>query len=670
MKLDQRCILILDFLLTQDNFIKIKDIADSLTISERTIRYSLDKIDTFLNENRIQKLTRHSKKGIIIENRSAIGEILAKFKRQITPEKYKYAANEIEQFILLKLLLSEKDIAIHEFEQTLFISRSSVLNYLRAIEGEIFLSDLTLSHKPRIGYSISGDVLTKCTLFARKFLKAINIREFYQFLESEQTLSKKGELFFYNLFELDFLQQAAQETEMLLAELKRTVDDQLYLTILTVLLKIHLKQPNFSYANWQNQGSEYDSALSSMISVVENAESARNSKEAIQFSYELCKAMGAIYHLDFCSEEAPFFTQITSHIGLMIHRIKAGITTHNPIFSDFMRDNKELFLATKKACEQLEKQFSFVVSAQEVSFLAIYFASELKRRQTETHLRPSLLIVCAEGIAVSNMLKVQLDQLFEFSTIDTLPLRKFKANLLDTFDYVITTVKIQDIHSERILRIGNYLQKSDMQLLQKHFQMKLLKKKSQVLDKFSEIMAIIGEHTQITNLSKLEIDLLNLLAREDSKRKEPLPEIEFDASLVVQKNAVTTWKQAISLGTEALLKKGFIEQRYHDKIMRNFKEYGPYMVVAPGVVLAHAGLQDGALANAMSVTVLENGVLFFDRYEKPVQLLFTLAFHQKEAHKVVEQLVKIALNEEKVAQIISTRSARDICSYLKAAIYE
>lgn len=63
---------------------------------------------------------------------------MSKFKQQITPKKYRYSQEEVQQFLLLKLLLSEDVLPVTYFEEVLFISRSSVLNHLRAIEGELF----------------------------------------------------------------------------------------------------------------------------------------------------------------------------------------------------------------------------------------------------------------------------------------------------------------------------------------------------------------------------------------------------------------------------------------------------------------------------------------------------------------------------------------------------
>ncbi|WP_239253555.1 BglG family transcription antiterminator [Listeria ilorinensis] len=669
MKLDKRCIVVLDLLLQQEDFIKIKSLAKEVQTTERNIRYSLTKIDRFLNAEKVNPLIRHPRKGVMVENRPRVRTLFAQFNQRITPETYKYASEEIEQFIFLKLLLMETPISIQYFEETLFISRTSVINHLRALEGEVFLSDLTLTHKPRIGYLIEGDLMTKSVLFARRFLSAVNIREFYQFLDSEQSLSKKGELFFYNLFELDLLAEVVAEGEAITQDLNRTVDDQLYLTILSILLKCHHNDTTFKFQAWENQGTPLDAALEKIIGLVKQFKNAGQVALVKHFAGRLCIKMGDIYHQDFLTDNQAFFEQISAHISLMIKRLRAGVSIANPIFSEFMRENKEIFITTKRICAELEEEFQFSISAQEISFLAIYFASELERKQV-SHTKPSLLIVCAAGMAVSNMLRVQLDQLFEFSEIDTTSLHKFDPAMMKAYDYVITTVDIPDVHSKRLLRIHPYLQKEDMKLLQEHFQMKLVKNDEQMIDKFSEIMKIISENAQITNLSKLELDLLECLTKNQQTRNHDLPAVAFDESSVIQVKDMPTWRKAIRIGTSHLENQGYVTEQFYEKIIHNFKEFGPYMVVSPGVVLAHAGPEDGVIRDSMSVTILEEGVLFYDRYEEPVRLIFTLAFKSPETRKLVEQLVKFVLNEEKVNRLVMMKSARDIYHDVQSAIYE
>ncbi|MEE9727541.1 BglG family transcription antiterminator [Listeria seeligeri] len=672
MKLNQQCIQILDFLMEQEDFKNIGYISSELGHSERSVRYSLEKIDVFLGEQNLPALIRHTRKGVLLPEKNIVSPVVNKFKQRITPKKYRYSQEEVQQFLLLKLLLSEEVLPVTYFEEVLFISRSSVLNHLRAIEGELFLNNLDLSHQPRHGFLVTGNLITKSSLFARSFLRFINIREFYQFLDSENSLSKKGELFFYNLFEMEVLQEVNLEAHSVEENASRAMDEQLYLTLIAVLLKQHEAKPEFRFEASFGVVDELDKALETIIGSLKQYQHGQEDEAVIDaFVKGICEKMGEIYQVDFVNGETDFFAQIKAHIKLMIRRVRAGVIIENPIFNEFMRDNREIFMRVKESLEALKTLLPISVSSQEISFLAIYFASEVQRNLQTEEMKPNLLIICPEGVAVSKMIAIQIEKMFEFESIQTIGLRKFKQEMMTKFDFVISTVDLPDMLDSKVLRIHSYLQKEDLELLQKHLRMKLVKDDKQIINKFSKILAIIGENTQINNLSKLEFDLLEALISDDGESpKKNIPPFYFTEETIMLEKSCPTWRQAIKVGTKCLEDLSIIEPSYHEKIIENLKTYGPYMVIAPGVAIAHAGANDGVLMDGLGVTVIEDGILFYDRYEEPVHVIFTLALNTKEAHSIVEQLMKLALNEEKMNKIKLASSKRDIYHYVKSAIFE
>lgn len=672
MKLNQQCIQILDFLMEQEDFKNIGYISSELGHSERSVRYSLEKIDVFLGEQNLPALIRHTRKGVLLPEKNIVSPVVNKFKQRITPKKYRYSQEEVQQFLLLKLLLSEEVLPVTYFEEVLFISRSSVLNHLRAIEGELFLNNLDLSHQPRHGFLVTGNLITKSSLFARSFLRFINIREFYQFLDSENSLSKKGELFFYNLFEMEVLQEVNLEARSVEENANRAMDEQLYLTLIAVLLKQHEAKPEFRFEASFAVVDELDKALETIIGSLKQYHHGQEDEVVIDaFVKGICEKMGEIYQVDFVNGETDFFAQIKAHIKLMIRRVRAGVIIENPIFNEFMRDNREIFMRVKESLEALKMLLPISVSSQEISFLAIYFASEVQRNLQTEEMKPNLLIICPEGVAVSKMIATQLEKMFEFESIQTIGLRKFKQEMMTKFDFVISTVDLPDMHDSKVLRIHSYLQKEDLELLQKHLRMKLVKDDKQIINKFSKILAIIGENTQINNLSKLEFDLLEaLISDEGESPKKDIPPFYFTEETIMLEKSCPTWRRAIKVGTKCLEDLSIVEPSYHEKIIENLKTYGPYMVIAPGVAIAHAGANDGVLMDGLGVTVIEDGILFYDRYEEPVHVIFTLALNTKEAHSIVEQLMKLALNEEKMNKIKLASSKRDIYHYVKSTIFE
>ena len=113
--------------------------------------------------------------------------------------------------------------------------------------------------------------------------------------------------------------------------------------------------------------------------------------------------------------------------------------------------------------------------------------------------------------------------------------------------------------------------------------------------------------------------------------------------------SASDWKEAIHEGVKPLLEKGYIEERYEEAILENFKELGPYMVIAPGVVLSHARPENGVVQMGMSIVNLLDGVKFGHETNDPVYLVITLAASDNTSHlELLRELMGILMEDTKL----------------------
>lgn len=113
--------------------------------------------------------------------------------------------------------------------------------------------------------------------------------------------------------------------------------------------------------------------------------------------------------------------------------------------------------------------------------------------------------------------------------------------------------------------------------------------------------------------------------------------------------SASDWKEAIREGVKPLLEKGYIEERYEEAILENFKELGPYMVIAPGVVLSHARPENGVVQMGMSIVNLLEGVKFGHETNDPVYLVITLAASDNTSHlELLRELMGILMEDTKL----------------------
>jgi len=114
------------------------------------------------------------------------------------------------------------------------------------------------------------------------------------------------------------------------------------------------------------------------------------------------------------------------------------------------------------------------------------------------------------------------------------------------------------------------------------------------------------------------------------------------------------WEEAVRCGGQLLVEGGVCEPRYVDAMVQAVRDLGPYMVLAPGIALAHARPEDGVLAVGMSLITLASPVEFGSEANDPVQLIISFGGVDKEKHIGMLQALSQFLVEEENQQLLKT----------------
>ena len=102
--------------------------------------------------------------------------------------------------------------------------------------------------------------------------------------------------------------------------------------------------------------------------------------------------------------------------------------------------------------------------------------------------------------------------------------------------------------------------------------------------------------------------------------------------LIALQIQVADWRQAVRAGGELLVKAGICEVRYVDAMVKAVEEMGPYMVLAPGLALAHARPEDGVKKIGMSIITLSTPVEFGSESNDPVKLVISFGGVDNKSH--------------------------------------
>jgi mannitol/fructose-specific phosphotransferase system IIA component (Ntr-type) len=124
------------------------------------------------------------------------------------------------------------------------------------------------------------------------------------------------------------------------------------------------------------------------------------------------------------------------------------------------------------------------------------------------------------------------------------------------------------------------------------------------------------------------------------------------------KVSANNWEEALRQGGQLLIDDDGVEPRYLDAIINTVKELGPYVVIAPGLALGHAGPDMGVLKTCFSLITLKKPVEFDVPENDPVDIIFCFAAPNKEEH--MEALRDMAMFCSETRNIDATRSSTEV----------
>ena len=140
----------------------------------------------------------------------------------------------------------------------------------------------------------------------------------------------------------------------------------------------------------------------------------------------------------------------------------------------------------------------------------------------------------------------------------------------------------------------------------------------------------------------------------------PLPE------LAITLNApAASWREAVRLAGNALARSGAATPAFADEMIRVIEEFGPYVVIAPGLALAHARPGPETLANGLSVVTLAEPVEFGHAHNDPVVVVLGLSItHANEHIAAVAGLANIFNDESAIPRLAAATTTDEVLSIM------
>lgn len=368
----------------------------------------------------------------------------------------------------------------------------------------------------------------------------------------------------------------------------------------------------------------------------------------------------------YINKKESFLEEFYSHLYGTYYRLIYDIPNMNPILDQLKKDYQDIFTISKLSVRPLEEYAKRKLSEDEIGFITIYFGGEIKNHVERTE-KKKIILVCASGIGTSNLLSIQLtSEIPEINVVG--PYSKEEFTLLEQsmsdIDLVLSTIHLETSKNHRFMQIEPFLGIDQIKAIRKFLGTDITWYK--IRHYMDGVLDIIGNCTTIHDEEKLRKDLTDFIFNRTSITAGGKPMLK---DLLIEENiqflhSASDWKEAIQLASEPLIQGEQIEPRYVAKMIKDVEEFGPYVVISPGVAIPHSRPENGVNQLGMSLLKLEKGVSFGEKGD--VNLIFILATIDNSLHlKALAQLSEILSDETKTEKLFECEDKESIIELIK-----
>jgi len=689
--INERCKRLLNYLIDMKHPVTIKKLSNQLGVSSRTIRYDLDKIDMWLDEQHFLRLIRKHKSGISLDKYDS------NLKDALTMNNihtYIMSPQERTKFILSILFSSVEPLNLKTISDRLEVSISTISNDLKNVKSWLNEYYIQLISKPNYGIVLKADeknlrkaymelvyeVLGQNVISADYYSSKIDLLNwrpgrYYCFNDFEK-LSKDELIVVINCIKLIEKEDKVHFTDIAHTKLL------LYLTIMTIRVKngalvnfeaneIHFLASQKEYYIAQLALDFLENNLKLKFNLNETAYLALNILSSKILDFTENKNMGSLIEEGNLSVDAlsvsgqviyeaqklldvnldndkGLLLNLALHIKPLLYRLHFNLPCDkNPLLLDIKNSFPDIYNATHKAAGKiLFNKNNKAIEEDEIGYITMHLGAAIFKKMKEGLKNIDVAIVCGTGIGVADMLSSRINMLFSNVNISKIfSYHEFQDNIKNIeYDVLLSTVPLDDLGVKYVL-VSPLLNDNDIEKLKEFL---MLKPQNIDLKGFIEATLNIISNIMVLSENKklqLQMELLKSLPKQVNtfvvkKNTTPsLKELLLEESIMLNVK-VNDWREAIDYAGNVLVKQGFVDKKYVKSMIRYKEKLGSYIVIDKGIAMPHA-MPQGVLKPCFSLITLKDPVEFGHSENDPVDIVIVLATTNNWVH--IQALTELML---------------------------
>lgn len=654
----------------------LSELMQKFSVSERTIRYDLEDVSQFLMSNKQRPITIGN--GGVIQ----VGAEHVQLRALLADNDfYSFKLSREERIHMIQYLLidSHEAITLQQIADILFVSRSTVIHDVDEAKIMLAHTDFNLDIVSlRKGLLVQGKESDKrillMTLLRQSYLQNYRTQEGHSRLFSVQDETMLG-----RIIEDAEISSKRFLTDGSFADLKQ------YLMIMIERMQKHL-HVEIDYVNQHismqkmakdllEHAKDYfgiDNRLQEeylLGDILYNLDYLKrdDSDERIMqiqvLSKQFIDTIARSFHMNL-QNDFQFYQNLTNHLQSTFKDIQMSSSQDYELLREVMQKHSEVVQVVRENIQPLEEFVQRTITEEEIAYITIHVCAAMERNHNQGQ-QYTVLIVCNSGVGTSQLLLTRLKKYFQFYVSDVLPVHALAHYDVTGVDLIISTVPIQESRCESII-LHPYLSDEDCILLGE--KLSALQVHTQSFGSnpaYRRMQTLIANSIQSAPLDKDEIYKAIIRDLQDfympSAPSDEATLRELLAGHIQIDVACDDWEDAVRKSAEPLLKEGYLTQGYITQMVRNIKQMGPYIVLAPGFALPHESPDMGGKRLGMNLIRLKKPVNFHSEKFDPVRFVCCLSTIDKESHlKAMFHLMNLLSKPDFCENIHKASRAQDI----------
>ena len=145
-----------------------------------------------------------------------------------------------------------------------------------------------------------------------------------------------------------------------------------------------------------------------------------------------------------------------------------------------------------------------------------------------------------------------------------------------------------------------------------------------------------------------------------------LPRLTADA--VELRADAADWRAAVAVAGSVLARTGAATDAYANEMVRMIEEHGPYVVIAPGLALAHARPGPEVKADGLAIVTLSSPVDFGHPHNDPVSVVLGLAIANSDDHlAAVAELANVFNDSSAILELAAATTTDEVLRIMGAS---